>query len=476
MKTRIKMKQENKLSWKQKAARIGASVVLPIAGFLGSGQSARADESNYLPADFNKDGVVDVRDMEAFAEEWLASEGESTVIPVYDCGCLNEPNATYVLMNDVETIGSCFEIGADGVTLDLGGHTIKGNGTGIGVEIVQGLEDILITKGSFGNFDIGTSIVRNASVNVKEIIGRNNNIGIMIIDSNDVTVDRFYGFKNHTIGIGVSGKENSLISLKNGIVSSEMNGIFLDEECNNIKVNDFNIEGDSDGDGAGADVISYSDTNVFLDCRNPNLSLNGNRFKEETNSSLTKANSYRVLVEDYLGNPVANAKVFGSRADGELEFMVRTGADGKVSLPLIDYINREGEKERFSPYNVVAEKDGKSIIHVYDPDDFPIGSSCDETVGSCGSFDDEVGCLGQGCSVAYYCVGGDSNVPCAGLDEEDCIKAECNWNDQTSECSGGCVPCNHLASVNCTNQDCDVGGVYCYGTPDPCYDKFILPE
>src|SRR4030042_5092326 len=100
-----KLKQ-NKLSWRQKVVRIGASVLFPIAGFLGSAKTAKADESNYLPADFlkstqstevyesnylpadflrstqsaevyesnklpadfNKDGIVDVRDMEAFGD------------------------------------------------------------------------------------------------------------------------------------------------------------------------------------------------------------------------------------------------------------------------------------------------------------------------------------------------------------------------------------------------------------------------
>ena len=133
-----KLKQ-NKLSWRQKVVRIGASVLFPIAGCLGSAKTAKADESNYLPADFlrstqsaevyesnklpadfNKDGIVDVRDMEAFGDAWLETEGQTSgIIPVYECGCLDQAGATYVLMNDVEAQGDCFEIGADGINLNL---------------------------------------------------------------------------------------------------------------------------------------------------------------------------------------------------------------------------------------------------------------------------------------------------------------------------------------------------------------------
>jgi len=42
MKTRIKMVLENKLSWKQKAARIAASVIIPFTGYLAE-KTARGD-------------------------------------------------------------------------------------------------------------------------------------------------------------------------------------------------------------------------------------------------------------------------------------------------------------------------------------------------------------------------------------------------------------------------------------------------
>lgn len=43
---------------------------------------------------------------------------------VTTCGTLNQAGATYVLKNDVSSLGSCFNIVASNVTLDLGGHTV----------------------------------------------------------------------------------------------------------------------------------------------------------------------------------------------------------------------------------------------------------------------------------------------------------------------------------------------------------------
>ncbi len=47
-----------------------------------------------------------------------------TVFHLTDCGTLNTANATYILDNDVRSEGTCFFVSANGITLDLNGHTI----------------------------------------------------------------------------------------------------------------------------------------------------------------------------------------------------------------------------------------------------------------------------------------------------------------------------------------------------------------
>jgi hypothetical protein len=45
-------------------------------------------------------------------------------VPLTSCGSLRQPNATYVLRRNVQSLGTCFSIEANNITLDLGGHTV----------------------------------------------------------------------------------------------------------------------------------------------------------------------------------------------------------------------------------------------------------------------------------------------------------------------------------------------------------------
>jgi hypothetical protein len=285
------------------------------------------------------------------------------------------------------------------------------------------------------------------------------------------------------------------VKLEDGGISAELNGIFLDNGCKNIEVNNFNVNGNLNASGIGKDIVSYSETNIFLNCRNPYLS--GNRFTEGIDSSLTKANSYEAVVQDSLGRSIVNAKVYGKRVDGELEFMLRTGVDGKTSkISLIEYINRGGEKEQFAPYTMTAEKGNLSDSHVYYFDNLFIEGKCGG-IASYETVDNEEDCRTlEGCTPFYKCGGGDSTVSCEGKSEQQCIQYGCNWNVDKCE---GYVPCEHVAASDCTDYGCTNGNFYIgFLNPAPCffynslencanqsgcswydkkaYDKFLLHE
>ncbi|MFH1649780.1 MAG: DNRLRE domain-containing protein [Candidatus Woesearchaeota archaeon] len=53
----------------------------------------------------------------------------TAAISITSCGSLNQPGQTYILQNDVSNTESCFKVKADGITLDLNGHTVT-YGTG----------------------------------------------------------------------------------------------------------------------------------------------------------------------------------------------------------------------------------------------------------------------------------------------------------------------------------------------------------
>ncbi len=51
--------------------------------------------------------------------------------------------------------GNGLEIGADGVTLDLGGHVVNGTGTGVGIRNPEG-NDVTIKRGTVREFGTGS--------------------------------------------------------------------------------------------------------------------------------------------------------------------------------------------------------------------------------------------------------------------------------------------------------------------------------
>lgn len=64
--------------------------------------------------------------------------------------------ANIVVANDLTCPGNALSIGADGVTLDLGGHTIRGSGSGVGVQIADDnpqISGVTITDGTIAHFD-----------------------------------------------------------------------------------------------------------------------------------------------------------------------------------------------------------------------------------------------------------------------------------------------------------------------------------
>jgi hypothetical protein len=60
-----------------------------------------------------------------------ATGASAANIPISTCGPLTAAGNTYVLTADVGGPCPCFTVGADGITLDLNGHTVSGSCTGI---------------------------------------------------------------------------------------------------------------------------------------------------------------------------------------------------------------------------------------------------------------------------------------------------------------------------------------------------------
>lgn len=73
------------------------------------------------------------------------------------CGTLNTANKYYSLNQSLSSNGTCFNITANGVTLDFAGYTITGNTTGFGINIT-GYNSTTVLNGTISNFSNGIHI------------------------------------------------------------------------------------------------------------------------------------------------------------------------------------------------------------------------------------------------------------------------------------------------------------------------------
>jgi hypothetical protein len=107
-------------------------------------------------------------------------------IPLTACGVLAAPG-NYLLTTNLSSAGTCFVIGANGVGLDLGNHTIRGNGTGSAIgDGGTARRSIVITRGQILNFQTGVDLAQSTNVTIEKLrVQRNVGSGIVIGPSPD---------------------------------------------------------------------------------------------------------------------------------------------------------------------------------------------------------------------------------------------------------------------------------------------------
>jgi parallel beta-helix repeat protein len=168
----------------------------------------------------------------------LLAQGPSTRTLVVNQGnttTIDEPG-TYVLARDLDVFTDRvgIEITASGVSLDLGGHQIKGPGGKLGTGIrVTGAQSVSVSNGRLTNFAFGAVV--NASGNVVlrglQITGQGlpvlappPEVGIMIVQSRSVTVED-NSIYNTGLGIFVRGSMSWGNRIVHNNVTAGTNGI-----------------------------------------------------------------------------------------------------------------------------------------------------------------------------------------------------------------------------------------------------------
>jgi len=223
-------------------------------------------------------------------------------VSVVSCRGL-ENNLVYVLKNDINVKGDCFSFGRN-ITFDLNGHSIIGDGSGIGI--------------SNGFLDSGSIIKNGVISNFSKGIELKNSNGNVITDLS-IYLNR--GDKiNRGQGIYLSRSNDNLIS-RNIIYSNDGNAIELD--------------------GSDLNTISYNTLN--------NGFYGGVRFFTSHNNSLignvVNNNSYMgVYLNQAWGNLVLNNTINGNNLWGiyiDIDGEEKNVIEGNIIL-----LNRKGDIRR----------------------------------------------------------------------------------------------------------------------------------
>src|SRR5258708_21534043 len=111
----------------------------------------------------------------------MASSPSRADTAVSACGPL--PTAgNYFLTKNLTSSGTCITIGDEGVSLDMKGHTITGNGTGDGISDGGGhFESMAIANGKIRNFGVGIGLDTSCCVVIRNVdSSMNTDTGILV--------------------------------------------------------------------------------------------------------------------------------------------------------------------------------------------------------------------------------------------------------------------------------------------------------
>src|SRR5215207_259822 len=139
---------------------------------------------------------------------------DTTLDSDLDCGDLSEGESALV-------------IGADGVTLDLGGHTVSGPGSptgldpGVGIDNIEGHDDVRIINGTVRSFAEGVFLAAGHFAEFWPFGADRNELSDLTLRDNLTGVTAFYSedllvahstFHNHRWGLDLLGVEDSRIA------------------------------------------------------------------------------------------------------------------------------------------------------------------------------------------------------------------------------------------------------------------------
>jgi len=266
------------------------------------------------------------------------------------CMSLSGGGTLYILSNSLSTTGTCINIQANNITLDLNGFNITGDGGeyDYGINISNYNTTTIRNGGVYncgdGSFGGGVYLEDSSNNILTNITANSNTNGIYFEGGSNNTLTNITTNSN-TIGIFIYLGSNNTLTNINANSNSNDYGIYLSSSSNNI-IQNSNISSTT------YDVYleTTSTNNIFL-----NASYSLSKESVEAGSSLIRKWYYRTYVNDTNGANVSNANITAYNSSSNYQFNLTTDATGYTQIGnIIDYVKNGATRTYYSNYTIYA--------------------------------------------------------------------------------------------------------------------------
>ena len=246
---------------------------------------------------------------------------------------------SYVVTRNLSAAGNCFTIGGSPIAIDLGHHTITGNGTGSAItDGGTAFQSIIIADGKIENFASGINLPASSTVTVDSVNASSEiNEGIFIGGSGN-TVTSVEANDTRGVGMGIASCCNTIA----GAVANGNSGSGIDVEgafdlLTHVSVNQNGHDGlDCKGNCFVTAVKAKNDRFSGLFLPNPVNSVTDSLIADNAGGSIALGPSSAVNHSEVKGNGgaagiyswygiVVNATVSNQNTGDGMDFGVITG-------------------------------------------------------------------------------------------------------------------------------------------------------
>ena len=151
------------------------------------------------------------------------------------CGVTVFANVT--LDHDLACAGDGLIVGADGIRINLDGHTIAGSGVGIGIT-VRGRQDVTVSGGTVRGFVTGVMVAASTGVVIKGNRFTQNREAVFLSASSGNVIKENLAWQNQLRGLMLRPNSSGVLSTQNLVVENTLSdnpsGILLFGQPGNI--------------------------------------------------------------------------------------------------------------------------------------------------------------------------------------------------------------------------------------------------